>query len=104
MRAVSLVGYAMLTPRRIEAEESGERHLEIAFSKSYGSFDWIGVVKDGERVQESKDKAGAYAVKITGEPSGKEEIVKKMIDDGDAEKVWEHTLGIFDSVDSMGKV
>jgi len=77
----------------MEAEESGERHLEIAFSKRYGSFDGIGVVKEGESVQESRGSAGAYAIKSTGEPSGKEEIMKKMIDDGDAE-VSEHTLGI----------
>jgi hypothetical protein len=88
----------------MEVEESGERHLEIAFSKSYGSFDGVGVVKEGERVQESQGTVGAYAVKSTGEPSGKEEIVKKMIDDRDAERVWGHTLRIFDSVDTMGKV
>jgi hypothetical protein len=35
---------------------------------------------------------------------GKEEIVKKMIDNGDAEKVWEHTFGIFDNADKLGKV
>jgi hypothetical protein len=88
----------------MEVEESGERHLEIAFSKSYGSFDEIGVVKEGERVQESKGTTGAYTVKSTSEPSGKDEIVKKMIDNEDAEKVWEHTLEIFYSIDRMGKV
>jgi hypothetical protein len=87
----------------MEVEESGERHLEMAFSKIYGSLNGVGVMKEGERVQESKGTAGLYAVKSTGEPSGKEEIVK-MIDNGDAEKVWEHTLGIFDSVDRMGRI
>jgi hypothetical protein len=88
----------------MEVEESGERHLEMAFSKSYGSFDGVGAMQEGGRVQESKGTAGAYAVKSTGGSSGKEETVKKMVDDGNAEKVWEHTLGIFDSVDRMGKV
>jgi hypothetical protein len=89
---------------RMEVQQSGERHLEIAFSKSYGSFDGLGVVKEGESVQESRGTAGTYAVKSTGDPSGKEEIVEKMIDDGDVEKVWEHSLGIFGSVDKLGNV
>lgn len=46
---------------RMEVEESRERHLEMAFSKSYGSFYEVRVVEQGERVQESDGTAGAYA-------------------------------------------
>jgi hypothetical protein len=37
MRAVSHAGYAVLTPWRMDIEESGERHLEMGFAERYAS-------------------------------------------------------------------
>ena len=59
-----------------EVGESGDRYLEMAFSKRNGNADWVRVVKEGEGTAE------AYRVKSTGEPSGKVEIVNSLIDDG----------------------
>ncbi|PVH88753.1 hypothetical protein DL98DRAFT_445704 [Cadophora sp. DSE1049] len=101
MRAVSHVGYAVLTPWRTDVEESGERCLEMGFAGRYGS-------ENGENIKEVVEGVdgmrGAYTVFKTGEPTDTKDVVKKMIGEGAGKVVWEHTLDVFEKVERDGKV
>tara|TARA_R110002060_G_scaffold24599_1_gene33432 strand:+ start:263 stop:820 length:558 start_codon:yes stop_codon:yes gene_type:complete len=101
MRAVSHVGYAVLTPWRTDVEESGERCLEMGFAGRYGG-------KDGdenlEKVEGVDGCQGTYTVFKTGESTGTKDAVKIMIREGAGNVVWDNTLDIFEKVKTQRKV
>ncbi|KAH7409263.1 short-chain dehydrogenase/reductase [Cadophora sp. MPI-SDFR-AT-0126] len=100
MRAVSHVGYAVLTPWRTDVEESGERCLEMGFSERYGSE----AIEGGQYVDGVDGMRGAYTVFKTGESTGTKDVVKKMIGEGAGKVIWEYTLDAFTKVETDGKV
>jgi hypothetical protein len=102
MRAVSHAGYAVLSPWRMEVEESGERHLEMGFAERYVSAGDMENSKEGEEVQGIAGQKGAYALYNKGQEVEKD-VVVKMVGDSYAEKIWGHTLKIFDDVENAGK-
>lgn len=101
MRAISHVGYAVLTPWRTDVEESGERCLEMGFAGRYGG-------KDGdenlEKVEGVNGCQGAYTVFKTGESTGTKDAVKIMTREGAGNVVWDNTLDQFEKVKTQGKV
>lgn len=101
MRAVSHVGYAVLTPWRTDVEESGERCLEIGFAKRYGGKDGDESLQKVEGVDGSQ---GAYTVFKTGESTATKDVVKVMLGEGAGSMVCDHTLDIFEKVKTDGRV
>lgn len=99
MRAVSHAGYAVLSPWRMEVEESGARHLEIAFAKRYAFAGSMENEGDSEKVQGIVGQKGAYALYNKGQAVEEKEVAIKMASEGYDKKVWEHTLKIFDEVE-----
>ncbi|KAE9380213.1 hypothetical protein N431DRAFT_539882 [Stipitochalara longipes BDJ] len=91
MRAVSHAGYAVLSPWRMEIEESGERHLEIGFAERYASAGIKENVKGGEEVQGIARQKGAYALYNKGQSVEEKDVV------------WRHTLKVFEVVEKIGK-
>jgi len=53
LRAVSYAGYAVLSPRRMGVEKSGERCLELGFTERYASAGDIEYSNREGKVQES---------------------------------------------------
>jgi hypothetical protein len=102
MRAVSHAGYAVLSPWRMEVEESGERHLEMGFAERYVSAGDMEDSKEGEELRGISGQKGAYALYNKGQEVEKD-VVVKIAGESYAEKIWGHTLKIFDDVENSGK-
>jgi hypothetical protein len=102
MRAVSHAGYAVLTPWRMDIEESGERHLEMGFAERYTSAGERENAK-GEKVQGIGGQKGSYALYNKGQAVEEMDVVVKMVDEGYGEAVWNHTLKIFEDVEKTGR-
>jgi hypothetical protein len=90
MGAVSHAGHAVLSPWRMEAEESGERHLEMGLAKRYHSAGDIETIEEYEKVQEIAGQRGAYALYNKGQAVNEKKVVVKMVDEDYDEKVWAH--------------
>jgi hypothetical protein len=103
MRAISHAGYAVLSPWRMEVEESGERHLEVAFAERYASACNMGKRGEGEQIQGIGGQKGAYALHNKGQPVDEKEAVRKMVGEGWDKKVWEYTLRIFENAKRTGR-
>lgn len=96
------VAFALLSPWTVDITESGERHLYAATSGKYPARENDGGVEvAGERVMESSDGRvgnGAYFVGSDGERRIKESVVRELREKGAGEKVWQHTMKMFESV------
>jgi hypothetical protein len=103
IRAVSHAGYAVLSPWRMEVEESGERHLEMGFAERYDCAGGVGKGRKEEKMRGISGQTGAYTLYNKGQAVDENEAVARMVSDGYDQKVWEHTLRIFDTVEKKGK-
>lgn len=76
--------------------------MEAGFAERYASAGDTQSAKE-EKVQGIAGQAGAYALYNRGQSVEEKDIVRRMIDEVYDEKVWEHTLKIFDNVEKTGK-
>jgi len=103
-----------LKPFMVRAEEIGARQLFMATSGIYppakpfeGSFpatgftlpDGVGVVKGAN----GRIGSGGYILDWNGEVTGDEKILSHYRSKGIPKLVWNHTMGIFDSVETISE-
>lgn len=93
----------LFTPWTVNITESGEHHLYVATSGKYPARENDGGVAlgQGETISKSSDGAvgnGAYFVGSDGEFRGKENVLKELRAQGAGEKIWQHTLDIFEKI------
>ena len=89
----------LLTPWAVPLEESGERHLYAATSGTYAPK---GRQEDCAVVGSAGVKgSGAYLLNWDGEPTGKK-ILSQYREKGVREKVWEHTMEVFEQICGEG--
>jgi hypothetical protein len=83
-------------PWMVPLDQSGERHLYAATSSTYPSRDR----KADEAVSGSDGTkgSGAYLLSWDGSVTGNQKILNEYRSDGTRKTVWEHTLGVFESV------
>ena len=95
----------VVRPWLTSIEESGERHLFAATCRKYVSRDGqeqgvgfgkgeSGTGTDGEL------GSGAYLIGSTGEQRGNEKALEQLRSKGAGEKIWKHTLEIFERVEN----
>ena len=95
-------------PWMTSIEESGERHLFAATSRRYVSRDGqehgvgfgkgdSGIGTDGEL------GSGAYLIGSTGEQRGNEKALEQLRLKGAGEKIWKHTMEVFERVENSIK-
>lgn len=99
----------LFTPGSVNITESGERHFYAATSGKYPAREHDGGVAliQNEPVSKSSDGAvgsGAYLIGSGGEFRGKEIVLKELRAKGAGEKIWQHTLDMFEKVRGLAVV
>lgn len=97
----------LLRPWSVSVEETGERQLFIATSGLFAPREGVPGAKipKGSEIVKGADGvngSGGYIVNWDGEVVGKP-IVKKYIEEGLGETVWEHTMRTFEEVAKINK-
>lgn len=92
----SNVLFFLAKPWVVPLDQSGERHLYAATSSTYSSRDRKadGAVTGADGTKGS----GAYLLSWDGSVTGNQKILNGYRRDGTRKTVWEHTLGVFESV------
>ena len=96
----------LLRPMMTSIDESGERHLFAATSKKFVSRDGkengVGFGK-GEpgRGTDGELGSGAYLIGSDGEWRGNEKALKKLRSEDAGEKIWKHTMEVFERIEYM---
>ena len=93
----------VLRPWMTSIEESGERHLFAATSRKYVSRDGqeqgVGFEKgDSGKGSDGELGSGAYLIGSTGEQRGNEKALEQQRSKGAGEKIWKHTVEVFERV------
>lgn len=96
-------------PWMTSIEESGERHLFAATSRRYVSRDGSehGVsYGEGEsgKGTDGEVGSGAYLLGLQGEWRGNEKALQELRLNGAGEKIWQHTIKVFETVEEGYKV
>jgi hypothetical protein len=77
--------------------------------KRVGTGTWRRVLRNGIllrviwRVQGIRGQKGAYTLYSKGQAVDEKEVVVTMVDECYHEKVWEHTLKLFDDMERSGR-
>ncbi|CAF9932948.1 MAG: hypothetical protein HETSPECPRED_008497 [Heterodermia speciosa] len=95
-------------PWMTSIEESGERHLFAATSRRYVSRDGqehgVGFGKgDSGKGTGGELGSGAYLIGSTGEQRGNEKALEQLRSKGAGEKIWKHTVSVFERVENGNK-
>ena len=95
----------LATPLAVGIGESGERSLFNATAEAFGPK---GSKGSGERDggmavgSDGTKGCGSYILKWDGSVAGKQEVLGPMRERGLGEKIWKHTLEVFQRVESSG--
>lgn len=81
--------FVLLTPFAVNIKASGERHLYASSSVTFPP--------------KSKGGDGYYLLDQNDAPIGNVKVLKKLREEGVAEKVWKHTLDVYKTVCEEGK-
>jgi hypothetical protein len=82
------------TPFTIPIKESGERHLYAATNAAFGPKE-----RGGDSIGADGLKgSGAYLLHWDDEPTGNKKVIMEYREQGITEKVWRHTLDVFETV------
>ncbi|KAI9736331.1 MAG: hypothetical protein M1834_001217 [Cirrosporium novae-zelandiae] len=99
----------LLTPITIPIKDAGERHLFVATSARYPpakttTSAGVPPPDDAEILVGSNGNkgSGAYLVDWDCEAAPTKEVLKKAMDEGKGQKIWEHTLEVFDRIKANG--
>lgn len=96
------IAYAVLSPWSVDITESGERHLYAATSGVYPARENDGGVEPGtESIKNGSDKeigTGAYLIGSDGERRADDSALQGLRSKGAGEKIWQHTLAMFESI------
>jgi hypothetical protein len=87
-----------LTPFCVPIKESGERHLYAATSDVYTPKARAGAANGSTGIN-----VGSYLMEWDNRPVGNEMVLEKYRTEGVAEKVWKHTLSVYETVCEEGK-
>lgn len=106
VRLAVKVLYAVMTPWILDVKESGERHYFQMTNKCYPAANGgVGIeMPEGVSVMKGsngKIGSGAYLLDWDGKATGDEEILKKYRDQNMAQRVWEHTMQIFQQAERL---
>ena len=104
LRAAGSILMGVGRPWMTSIEESGERHLFAATCRKYVSRDGqehgVGFGKgDSGKGTDGELGSGAYLIGSTGEPRGNEKALEQLRSKGAGEKIWKHTVEIFERVE-----
>ena len=104
LRAAGTISMGLLRPWMTSIEESGERHLFAATCRKYMSRDGqehgVGFGKgDSGKGTDGELGSGAYLIGSTGEQRGNEKALEQLRSKGAGEKIWKHTVDIFERVE-----
>lgn len=101
VRLAIKVMYAVMTPWILNVQESGERHLFQMTSQCYPSQrgavgipppEGLGAIKG----MNGQPGSGAYLLDWDGKSAGDEAVLHKYRDINMGQKVWDHTMAIFE--------
>jgi hypothetical protein len=81
--------FVVLKPFTVDIKEAGERHLYSATSEAFLSKD------DGG--------AGSYLLNWNNDMAKNEKVMRPYREESIAEKIWQHTLDVFDTVATKGQ-
>lgn len=81
--------------------ESGERHLFAATSMQYPPRS-MKSVDDTEQGINGVKGSGAYSISANGSYAQNEKVVQEYRSQGVGERIWEHTLDVFEKVCGTG--
>lgn len=81
--------FVILKPFMVDIKEAGERHLYAATSQSF--------------LPKEQGGAGSYILNWNDDVTGNEKALKGYREQGIAEKVWKHTLEVYDTVVAKGQ-
>jgi NAD(P)-dependent dehydrogenase (short-subunit alcohol dehydrogenase family) len=102
VRLAVKVMYAVMTPWILNVQESGERHFFQMTNACYpaASGGSAGVpLPEGLGVMKGSDGrvgSGAYLLDWDGKAIGDESVLRKYRELGMRQKVWDHTMGVFE--------
>ncbi|KAJ5814615.1 hypothetical protein N7474_006392 [Penicillium riverlandense] len=86
----------LASPWMVPLDQSGERYLYAATSSTYPSRDRK--ADDAVSGSDGTKGSGAYLLSWDGSVTGNQKILNGYRSDGTRKTVWEHTLGVFESV------
>ena len=106
MKAATNLAYMLLSPWRVDIQESGERHLYAATSAAYPAKSGIegGVDVGNEEITKGtagEIGSGAYLIGSNGEFRANEKALKELRNKGAGPQIWEHTMHTFDDVEKQ---
>ena len=92
----------LATPFAVDVEESGERTLFNGTAECFGPGRSRGGWDKELAIGSDETKgSGAYILKWDGSVVGKQGVLKPMREKGMGEKIWKHTLEMFERVEGM---
>ena len=93
--------YALALPLMTPIKESGERNLFAATSTRYPPKS-MEKVEDTEKGIDGVKGSGAYGISADGSYAQNEKVIQAYRSEGVGERIWEHTLDVFDVVCGKG--
>ncbi|RMY95236.1 hypothetical protein D0864_05388 [Hortaea werneckii] len=108
VRLAVKVMYAVMTPWILNVRESGERHFFQMTNKCYPAAQGgVGIEPPDDvsimRGSNGQVGSGAYLIDWDGKPTGDENVLKKYRDLGMPQKVWEHTMAMFQQAERLNR-
>ncbi|KAI6812326.1 hypothetical protein KC342_g17314 [Hortaea werneckii] len=106
VRLAVKVMYAVMTPWILNMKESGERHFFQMTNKCYPAARGSVSIESPEDFSIMKGSngeigSGAYLLDWDSKPAGDESVLRKYRELGMLQKVWDHTIAIFQQAERL---